>query len=391
MRKPIVPFAVAAGMLALPMSAECAQDHWGLSPIGLLLAIDASAGTATVAASLFGGSPFGGIGGFDLGVDGRLFIVTPGSAPFSAVVLKVDPATLAQSYILSNSALLFGTGSAVDPSGTCLWRIGTSSFAQTPVRLERVDLATGIASDHGAYPKVLRDLAFDRFGRLFATTPGSPDPLLVEIDQQDAANSTIVGPMAGINGDSVLNLSSDRGSGMVTALTSTAGGLRRILVVDTDTAAVVPLGTLLPAAENDNAVQLAAADCPGQIISHGSGCPGSGGFVPLLGATGCPEASSLIEIEVAEGSGGSIALLYAGLAVASVPVGGGCVFHLANFAPAPLVLPLGGAGPGTGSAALAGVIPMMTAGTSISLQAWVIDPATTLGAAATRAVTLVLQ
>lgn len=117
----------------------------------------------------------------------------------------------------------------------------------------------------------------------------------------------------------------------------------------------------------------------------GAGCPGSGGFVPALEVVGCATPGAPIQVAVSQGLGGSSAILIVGTTPTSAPVGGGCTLLVS---PALLVgpLPLGGAAPGAGGTTIPAVIPPAAPPVVIHLQAFVIDPATPIGFAATAGV-----
>lgn len=131
--------------------------------------------------------------------------------------------------------------------------------------------------------------------------------------------------------------------------------------------------------------------CAPALEAYGAGCAGSGGFVPALALTGCPEPAGLVALKLAQGLGGSTALLFIGLGQAAVPVGGGCSFLLATLLPGPLAVPLSGSGPGAGAFSLAEPIPASATGITAHMQAFVLDTANPIGAAASNGVKLAVQ
>ena len=123
--------------------------------------------------------------------------------------------------------------------------------------------------------------------------------------------------------------------------------------------------------------------CTGARVPYGTGCPGTGGFVPELSLGGCPEEGTQIALEVSNGLGGANAILLFGLAQGSTPVGAsGCSVLVSPLVGPQLTLPLSPGNPGTGSLFLPAVLPLGTAGASFTMQIWVIDPASPAGAAA---------
>lgn len=131
-------------------------------------------------------------------------------------------------------------------------------------------------------------------------------------------------------------------------------------------------------------------ECPGSITGHGSGCPGSGGFVPQLTLTGCPVAGGSLQLTVDQGLGGSTALLLFGLVPAAIPVGGGCTLNLSPVLPGVFALPLSGSGPGGGSISLTGPIPPGTGAFSLEMQVFTLDPGVVGAFANTAGITLSL-
>lgn len=139
-------------------------------------------------------------------------------------------------------------------------------------------------------------------------------------------------------------------------------------------AASTLIGTTVGA---DQLEGIAFAPNPG---AYGRGCPGSGGLVPTLStSSNMLPAQAQIAITVSDALGGSSAHVFFGLSEGALPMGGGCTLNVSPLLPASLVLPLGGVGPGTGTATLAGVLPAGAAGLAFTMQAFVIDPQGALG------------
>lgn len=134
--------------------------------------------------------------------------------------------------------------------------------------------------------------------------------------------------------------------------------------------------------------------CGGTIFPYGTGCAGSGGFVPTLAVSGCASAGDLAAFAIDHGLGGSQALFLIGFGQGAVPIGGGCLLNLLAPLPAPIgPFPLLGSGPGTGSISfvlpvLAGQSAASTIGLAFVLQAFVIDAGNPIGATATNGVAL---
>jgi len=108
--------------------------------------------------------------------------------------------------------------------------------------------------------------------------------------------------------------------------------------------------------------------------SYGDGCPGSGGFVPVLSAPLDPVAGQPFSLVINEGLGGAQALLMFGLTQTSVPFGfGSCELLIDNLVGPPVFFPLGGVGPGNGSIILSGTLPASASGVTITTQGFVQD------------------
>lgn len=152
-----------------------------------------------------------------------------------------------------------------------------------------------------------------------------------------------------------------------------------------DRAEIGVLGTSSPAA-----LSILEHDCNGKAGTLGEGCVGSGGFVPRLGFQGCPTPGGNVGLRLDRALGGASALLFAGLAPATLPVSANCVLLTAPVLP-PLAFPLPGVGAGAGEITIPLTLPGTIGGVSFVLQAFVVDPGAALGAAATQGVIVVVE
>lgn len=134
------------------------------------------------------------------------------------------------------------------------------------------------------------------------------------------------------------------------------------------------------------------SDPCGSVRRYGAGCAGTGGFVPQLQLNGCAEAGGAVTLDISNGLGGSNALLFLGLGRANISLSIGCAFLLSSVIPSPVTLPLGGFPglAGDGSLAAPTVIPITLPSVTFTMQAFVIDPASPPGAAATNALEVVI-
>lgn len=117
-----------------------------------------------------------------------------------------------------------------------------------------------------------------------------------------------------------------------------------------------------------------APPCDGVFASYGTGLAGTGGFVPRLGARGCPDVGQPFALQLSSGLGGGLAVLAFGPAPASVPLFGGTVLlgQVDLLVPMVLTGPLGVGGAGVGTLPLQFNLPSAV-GASLFVQAAVFD------------------
>ncbi|MBL8766238.1 MAG: hypothetical protein JNL94_02670 [Planctomycetes bacterium] len=172
------------------------------------------------------------------------------------------------------------------------------------------------------------------------------------------------------------------------------GDARAFAVFDDGTGPALYVGGSFTRANDRSSVGIAAwKGCPPGIATFGQGCPGLGGIVPELDLYGGTHANGQGRLSVRRGVGNSLALLFMGVAPANVPLGYGCTLLTAPLLPAiveiPLFSPFGG--PGQGAADLYYALPASVPPVELTLQAFVLDASTPLGASATNAVTMRLK
>lgn len=112
--------------------------------------------------------------------------------------------------------------------------------------------------------------------------------------------------------------------------------------------------------------------CDGKALSYGTGCAGSGGFVPELHLVGCPIEGAAVELSISKALGGTSGLIFMGFGAANVPLGHGCsllVAPLLNATP----VPIPGAGAGNGVLSIPFQIPLGVAPATLTLQAAIVD------------------
>ncbi len=106
----------------------------------------------------------------------------------------------------------------------------------------------------------------------------------------------------------------------------------------------------------------------GDVTSYGAGCPSGGGAVPVLASTGCARAGETFGLSISNAAASSTAIIFLGLGQASIPMDGSC-FALLVPLPGLIALPTSP----SGTAALAGPLPPISAGFTFTTQAFIVD------------------
>lgn len=131
--------------------------------------------------------------------------------------------------------------------------------------------------------------------------------------------------------------------------------------------------------------------CTGGGSEYGTGLAGSGGFVPHISSTGCPDVGRTVTVHVDRAVGGTFGLLLLGSAPASLPAFGGTLLLAPIDASA--VFPCSGALGVPGAGAFVLPIPMTNpafSGLSLYLQAALLDGAAPQGLSITNGLQLVI-
>jgi hypothetical protein len=129
----------------------------------------------------------------------------------------------------------------------------------------------------------------------------------------------------------------------------------------------------------------------GSVRRYGVGCPGSGGFVPRVELSGCASPGGNVTLHVTNGLGGSTGFLFFGQSRAQAPLGGSCFLNVSPLFGVIVTLPLGGAGPGAGSISVPATIPPSTPAVTFTMQAFVADPASSIGGVGSAALEVAIQ
>jgi hypothetical protein len=135
------------------------------------------------------------------------------------------------------------------------------------------------------------------------------------------------------------------------------------------------------------------ADGTTGVDTYGQGCAGSGNFTPSLTLDGLPKAGKPVTLTIDGALAGQQAVLFFGLAPASIPVAGPCSLLVQPLLPITLNLPLLGApGPGNGGISVPVIVPAsIPAGVGVTLQAFCSDPGVTRGFSNTNGLALLFQ
>ncbi|QDU69643.1 FG-GAP repeat protein [Engelhardtia mirabilis] len=128
--------------------------------------------------------------------------------------------------------------------------------------------------------------------------------------------------------------------------------------------------------------------CPGSVASYGTGCAGTGGFVPTLTLDGCLASGARFTLGVSNAVAPSVAFVVFGGGAGDLPLAGGCTILLDPILPGPWALPMGGAGAGSGEVTLTTSFPVVPGGFDLTLQAAVLDPGAALGFALSQGLAL---
>lgn len=129
----------------------------------------------------------------------------------------------------------------------------------------------------------------------------------------------------------------------------------------------------------------------GPILPYGSGCAGTGGFVPDLSLTGCVAPCGMVTLEMKGGLGGAPAFLFLGSQTAAIPMWFGCTLNVAPlFGPFGPIM-LSGSGAGAGAFSVGATIPITSPLGTVTTQGFVVDPGGVGGYSNTNGVQLTIE
>lgn len=129
----------------------------------------------------------------------------------------------------------------------------------------------------------------------------------------------------------------------------------------------------------------------GVVASYGTSSPGSGGFLPVFTLDGCARPGGDVTLALQGGLGGALTFVFVGHERVDYQLPNGCHLHIWPFLRESFAVVLLGSGPGQGWFSYAGPIPVEGAGTTHTLQAFLIDPGATGGFTSSNAVELTVS
>lgn len=125
------------------------------------------------------------------------------------------------------------------------------------------------------------------------------------------------------------------------------------------------------------------------ILPYGTGCPGTGAFVPSLSVTGCIAPGGSLGLDIKNGKPGATPVLFLGFGTTPINLTASCALQIAPLFPTPIYLPnLTGSAPGQGTLSITGLgLPASTpSGVAFSLQVIFADAGAPGGVASTNPV-----
>lgn len=250
----------------------------------------------------------------------------------------------------------------------------------------RFDFTTGVVTGPTLLSSShLMGLAFDSNNDLYSLDFDTIPGWLRRIDAQNPQNSTLIGTGLG-TGLLETNITFDPSTGkLIGMLTHLVGGPSTVFEIDRTTGKAIQTKSLGFDGGTFFASSILATNCAG-LGSFGVGCPGTGALTPKLSLEGCPFVGNAIELTASGTLGSSTAIFLFGGGAGAQPMGGGCSLLLQPLWPLAISTPTLGVGPGAGTTALSGILPLSLYGATIATQVFVVDPGNPIGASATNGV-----
>lgn len=282
--------------------------------------------------------------------------------------LQLDPVSLSAlgAHLAVSATGTFSGVAKTDLGGASLTNVGSTidvqaDFSALGANQVRVEVWQGAAFQGSAVVPGGANVATLLSTGVPVTGCGKfpPDPPCIYIDFDHDIGIDPAGPATAITGNQ-LRLLANNATGVINSLASY-----------TLLAANVPDLVLICEAPASNA--------------YGVGCPTVAGQVPQLSMSPCPTAGSTVSLSISQALRNTIAVVLVGATPTAIPVGGGCSLLVAPIL-TQIALPLSP----TGGIDLPIALPTNTAGITVYLQAFVLNP-TPLGFAATNGFRLAIE
>lgn len=271
-----------------------------------------------------------------------------------------------------NLSFFFEGGLAFHPTTGVAY--GANSGSASLAQLVQVDLTNGMGTNLGIFASAsthdFNGIAFDSGGQLYGID--RPSNFLWRIDHLNPSGpgTQPIASFGSVSLGSVGGLTYDALGGVFWGY---AEGTHELFTIDPSTGVVVVKAQFSASVPKLFAV---AFDACTSTFPFGLGCAGSGGFVPELELAPCgAQTGQPIQLAISDALGGAQALLVFGLAQGTAPLGSGCSLLVQPLLPPIVSVPLGGSGPGNGSAFLSTALPGgLPTPFSFTMQAFIIDP-----------------
>lgn len=402
---------------------------------GFLAVLD-STGTSLTYSTYFGGTeddlglgvavdPVSGIASVVGETDSLDFPVSAGAFGQSSnggqdiVALKIDPDSPEPDFSTYLGGGLFDAGNAValDADGNVyvVGGVESSDFPTTPGAFDQVKggasdafvskfTPTGSGLIYSTYLGGTFSGFYDEQANAIAVTP---DGRAVVVGETDSGNFPTMGADVDFTLDGIVDAFltefNEDGTGLV--YSTHVGGSQSDFGSDV---ALDPLGrgTVVGQTSSNDLVTTAGAvqetfgggfsdafiagfsvPCDGGFEEYGTGCPGSGGFTPVLSGTGCPDPGYTVQLDIEDGLGGTIGFLLAGSGQGAFTLMNGCTWEVLPLV-AIVPISLSGAGAGEGSLSLQSALPIDVPSFVIHVQAIFIDPGNPFGRSGTNGLSI---
>ncbi len=361
---------IAAALLVLPSLAS-AQTVFTVSPQDdLLRFVDLSTGTTT------GGVP----------------ITVPSQIVSQGIALAYDVTTNTLFGVVSFPGSMARELVSIDPvTGAAVW-IGDLGDRFAALTFDLAGQMYGVTGDGGTVPETLYRIDKTTAATTLALALGNgtngeviafqpKDGLIYHVSGSGILNDPLAGPVLEQIDPVSLTVTP------VTLVGTLPGPIATLTRLDATTffaceqtsqcytISTSGVITALPQVFDHIPKGIAFVPGPSSFQSYGTGCPGSGSFIPTLTGSGTPNPGAQVTVAIANGLGGSTGVILFGLGNASAPIVPTCLLQIVPLVPGFAVgFPLIGAGAGGGAIAFPATVPASLPPLDIYLQALIADP-----------------